>query len=435
MRLSWPGGAPVSARGRRRGEGSIYQDGDGRWRASYFDLTGRRRYLTRKTRPATVAALRQALDARDTGIHARGHALTVEEWLGHWLDTIASAKVAPLTLAGYRQKLAHHVIPRIGRVRLEQLDAEHLEETYRAAALAGLAPATVLQVHRILARALKVAHQRGRAPRNVALLVDAPSVQRGEVLPLTAAEARRVLAAATGRREAARWSVALALGLRQGEALGLTWDDVDLDAGTVTVRRQLQRLRPEHGCPAPSRCSGRSPRKCPASVPGRLVLRTTKTRKSRRTIALPETLRGALREHRQEQLAERLEEGPNWVGFDQDGQRVQLVFCHRNGRAWEPKADYQRWVALVETAGVRRARLHDARHTAATLMLLQGVPAKVVSEILGHSQITLTLDTYSHVVPELSRRAAAGMDDALWGSAVAARRARRARMSRTLGHS
>lgn len=237
----------------------------------------------------------------------------------------------------------------------------------------------------MISRALKVAMQRGRVARNVATLVDAPTARQEEVQPLTAAEARKLLQAAAELPNGARWSVALALGLRQGEALGLLWDDVDLDAGTVTVRQALQRQ------------AGKG-----------LVLVEPKSRAGRRTIKLPDQLRDALRVHRVRQAEQRLAAATVWEdrGF---------VFCQSNGRPIDRRRDWQDWKDLLRAAGVRDARLHDARHTAATLLLQQGVPARVVMNILGHSQIGLTLGTYSHVVPELAQEAAERMGNALWG--------------------
>jgi integrase len=173
--------------------------------------------------------------------------------------------------------------------------------------------------------------------------------------------------------------------LRQGEALGLAWNAVDLDVGTLTMRQALQR-QPGNG----------------------LVPVQPKSRAGRRTIALPGPLRDALRAHRTAQLAERLAAGSLW-------QDNGLVFCQVDGRPIGPCNDHRAWRALLADAGVRQARLHDARHTAATLLLQQGVPARVAMEILGHSQISLTLGTYSHVVPEVAEDAARRMGEALWG--------------------
>lgn len=228
-------------------------------------------------------------------------------------------------------------------------------------------------MHRILSRALKVALQRGRVARNVATLVDAPSVTRPEIVRLTAEEARQILTVADGTRLAARWSVALALGLRQGEALGLPWSAVDLDRGVLTVRQALQRQQ------------GKG-----------LVIVQPKTALGRRTLVLPEQLVTALKAHRDRQSAERKSAGDLW-------QDSGLVFTTPIGTPIDPRNDHRNWQLLLEDAGVRRARLHDARHTAATLLLIQGVPARVVMQILGHSQITLTLGTYTATSSRNSR--------------------------------
>lgn len=279
----------------------------------------------------------------------------------------------PSTLATYRGYIANRLIPGLGHHRLDRLQPEHLEAFYRASQDEGLSPATVLQMHRILSRALKVAHRRGKVARNVATLVDAPSVQREEVEPLTANEARRILLAAAGQRNAARWSVALALGLRQGEALGLQWDSIDVATRTLTVKQALQRRQG-----------------------GGLVLAPPKSRAGRRTIVLPDALVTELREHRARPNEERLLAGSMW----HDG---NYVFATPAGKPIDPRNDHRAWQQLLTDAGVRRARLHDARYTAATLLLAQGVPPRVAMQVLGHSQITLTLGTYSHVVPELAQ--------------------------------
>jgi hypothetical protein len=167
--------------------------------------------------------------------------LAVGHWLTFWLDHVAPARVQPSTLDGYRSKVTHRIVPARGGYRLDALQPEHVEAWRDGLRAEGLAAATVLQRFRILSRALMVAVQRGKISRNVCTLVDAPSVDRDEVRPLTAVQARRILAVAADDQNPARWSVALSLGLRQGEALGIAWDAVDLDAGTLTVRQALQR--------------------------------------------------------------------------------------------------------------------------------------------------------------------------------------------------
>jgi integrase len=181
----------------------------------------------------------------------------------------------------------------------------------------------------------------------------------------------------------ARWTVALALGLRQGEALGLRWQNVDLEEGTLAVRQALGRVKGQG-----------------------LVLGPVKSRAGRRIIALPAQLLADLRTHRVAQNAERLEAGSWWHDGD-------FVFARVDGRPIDPKRDWEEWKDLLATAGVGDSRLHDARHTAATMLLAMGVPPRVVMEILGHSRITVT-SKYQHVVDSMHRDAAEKMD-AFWG--------------------
>src|SRR3954454_23733528 len=345
------------------GESSIHKGADGRWHG-YVSMGLKeggkrdRRHVAAIKRADVVRRVRELEDQRDAGIAlSSGRGLTVEQWMHLWLETIASRKVRPSTLAGYRSCLKR-IDLHLGHHRLDKLQPEHLEAFYSRLEADGLSSTTALLHHRVISRALKVALQRGRVARNVATLVDAPTALREEVEPLTTADARRILDLAKDLPNGTRWSVALALGLRQGEALGLLWDAVDLDAGTLTVRRALQRQ------------AGKG-----------LVLVEPKSRAGRRTIKLPDALWDALRSHRAWRAERRLAAGGVW----EDG---GYVFCQPNGRPIDARRDWLEWKALLKAAGVRDARLHDARHTAATLLLQQGVPARVVMEILGHSQIS-----------------------------------------------
>ena len=304
---------------------------------------------------------------------------------GEWLDNIAARKVRARTLESYRSTVRLHLRPGVGHHRLDRLQPEHLERMYGALAEKGLSPATILRAHRVLSRALRVASQRGKVARKVATLVDPPAVKRPTTaLPLSAEEAKRVLATARAHRNSAHWTVALAVGLRQSEALGLRWADVDLDKGTLTVRRGLHR----------------------AARQG-LVYAEPKADRSRRTPALPQQLVAALRVHRVAQREERSTAGPLWEDND-------LVFAQPNGRLIERKSDWHAWKRLLAEAGVREVRLHDGRHTAATLLLSEGVHPRVVMEVLGHAQMRTTTDTYSHVMPALGKDAADRMGRALW---------------------
>ena len=428
----------VAVPGTRRsnGEGTEIKLGsDGRWHASLsFGLKSGgkrdRRHVSGTSRADVAAKIRELQTKRDAGvIPLAGAAPTLAVWLRHWLDTIAVTRIRPGTLDDYRLTVETRIIPALGHHRLDKLQPEHVEAFYAGSmrppatkdpltgattAVKPLAASSVVKMHRILSRALKVAMQRERVARNVCALVEPPTAPHVEVEPLTQTEAQRIIAAAEAGRNAARWSVALALGLRQGEALGLLWDDVDLDAATLTVRRSLERRPYRHGCE--STCSHTRAASCPMRVGGGLVLGEPKSRAGRRTIAIPAPLVAALRAHRVRQIEERLAAGQMW-------RDTRHVFATETGRPIDPTSDYRAWKQLLAAADVRDARLHDARHTAATLMLTQGVAPRVAMEVLGHSQIGLTMNTYSHVMPEVARDAADRVASALWGDGGTADRA------------
>jgi integrase len=367
-----------------------------------------RRHVSAKARKAVVDKVRDLEAKRDAGVvlTTGAGAATLADWLDHWLPTIAATRIRQSTYDGYESKIKTHIKPSIGHHRLERLQPEHLEAFYAAKIAAGLAPGTVLVCHRILSRALKVAAQRGRVARNVAEMVEPPAATAAEVVPLTAAEARKVLAEAKDKRNAARWSVGLALGLRQAEVLGARWgEDVDLEAGVWRVRQQLRRNRYRHGCDG-APCGEEKPRTCPKRRGG-LVASEPKTNRGRRTIGLPPQLLAELRAHRQAQLQERLKAGSTW-------QESNLVFAQVNGKPIDGKRDWLNWRDLLVEAGLRHTKVHDQRHTAASLLLAQGIPPRVVMEILGHSTIAVTMNIYAHVMPEAVTAATTAVADVLY---------------------
>jgi integrase len=373
------------------GRSTIVKQEDGRWHGfvsmgAKGDGSRDRRHVSAATRAAVVEKVKSLEAKRDAGlVGASGKAMLVDEWLDYWAENIASVRVRARTLATYRTMIRLHLNPYIGTRRLDQLQPEHLEQTYKQLLDKGLSPASVLRVHRMLHRALKIAMQRDRVARNVSTLVEPPRQERPKTPePLDVEECKRVLAAAEGLRNSARWTVALALGLRQSEALALQWKDIDFDRGTLSVRRGLHR------------------------VPGEgLVFTEPKTDRSRRTIAVPAPLIEALRRQRVAQNEERLVAGTEWDDWD-------LVFTQPNGRPLDKHSDYEAWIKLLNRAKVRHIRLHDGRHTAATLLLTAGVHPRVVMELLGHSQMRTTTDIYSHVMPALAQEAADRMAKTLW---------------------
>lgn len=427
--------------GRRvsNGRSSVYLGADGRWHGWVTvgvkdDGSPDRRHRTGRTEQEVSRKVQVLERQRDAGNTVRaGRAPTVEQWMTTYLDTIAVRKLAPRTLDGYRSLARNWIVPNLGKHRLDRLQPEHLDRLYTRMMAAGKASSHVLKVHRVLSRALEIAVRRGKVGRNVAKLVDAPSAGDVEITPLDLAEARKILAAVATRRNGVRWSVGLALGLRQGEALGLRWRYVDLDAGSIRVWWQLQRVTWQHGCndsaacgagrhrePCPKTCT-RHRRGCPTPCPkgcrrhastclkrqrGGLVFREPKGR-SKRVVQIPPELVPLLRRHKQAQTRERLTAGALWQDHD-------LVFCWPNGAPIDGRRDWQEWSDVLKAAGVRHVRVHDGRHTAGTLLVEQGVHVRVVQEILGHSDIRVT-QRYTHVASPIAQDAAERMGRALWG--------------------
>jgi len=415
----------VSPTRRPNGRSSVYQGSDGSWHGYVTmgvkaDGSLDRRHVRGAMERAVTTKVRALERDRDAGrVRNAGRAPTVAAWMVTYLDTIAAQKLAPKTLDDYGSKANNWIIPNLGQHRLDRLQPEYLDALYAAMLRAGKAPAHVLKVHRIVSCALKIAVRRGKVARNVATLVDPPSVQHAAQAQLTRAEARAVLAAVAGRRNGARWSVALACGLRQGEALGLRWEYVDLRTGDLKVWWQLQRNTWKHGCTDPHACGSRlhtvtcpadcrrHASRCPQRYGGGLVFRRPKGR-SRRQITMPLDLVDALRRYLEAQRAEREHAGSAWQDLD-------LVFAQPDGSPVDARQDWAEWKELLREAGVREVRVYDVRHTAGTLLVAQGVHIRAVQEILGHSDVRTT-EGYTHVASEIARDAAARMGRALWGA-------------------
>jgi integrase len=307
---------------------------------------------------------------------------SVGTFLEQWLAETAKVKVRPSTFVSYEGIIRLHLLPDLGKIQLRKLAPGHIQRILNRKLRQGLSPRRVQYVHAVLRHALNHAVRWQIISRNPATLVDTPRVPVKEVEPLSAEQALNLLEAARGDRLEALYTVALSLGLRQGEALGLRWQDVELDRAQLHVRGALQR------------------------VDGAFTFVEPKTRRSRRTLALPGPVVGKLREHRAKQIQDRLLAGGKW-------QESGLIFTSRTGRPLDGTNVTTSFQRLLARAGLPRKRFYDLRHSCATLLLVQGVPARVVMEILGHSQIGLTLNTYTHVLPELQLEAARRMGDFL----------------------
>ncbi|MGZ6376061.1 MAG: tyrosine-type recombinase/integrase [Ktedonobacterales bacterium] len=370
---------------RGNGEGSIRKRSDGRWEARITRDDGTPKSIYGKTRAQAAALMAAALRDQAQGVPImRNERLTVAAFLRDWLPRHA-ARIEHSTASRYREFLELHIIPTLGKTTLTKLTAHDLERLY-AAKLKTHSASTVRKVHLCLHLALEDALRKGLIARNVCDLATVPKPPRARFDVWTQDEATRFLAAVRGERLEALYVLALSVAMRQGELFALHWRDVDLDAGALYISGSLRRH----------------------TGLGRVV-KAPKTATSRRRIRLPAHAVDALRRHKARQDEERLILGDEWDDHD-------LVFCNGIGRGLERQnVDAKDYYPLVAHAGVPRIRFHDLRHTCATLLLRAGVHPKKVSELLGHASIAITLDLYSHFLPDMQEETAAAMD-AIFGS-------------------
>lgn len=337
----------------------------------------------------TKAAAQRSLDELKSAIHrdeyVEPHRSSFEGFLRvTWLPAIRRS-LRPSTFCSYEDQLRVHVIPALGSIPLQRLEPAHLDSFYgkllesgRANGVGGLSPRTVRYIHTIIRKALKDAVRWSMVVRNVADLATPPrsrDTRAPEMVSWTPEEVARFLDHTRDTREHPLWVLALSTGMRRGELVGIRWDDVDLDAARLTVRRALVSVRYE------------------------MIESEPKTEKSRRPIALDPQTVAVLREWRVRQLEERLLCGEGWIDTGQ-------VFTRADGSGLHPDRVSKLFDSAIENAGVPRVRFHDVRHTWATMALRAGVHPKIVSERLGHSSIQITLDIYSHVSEDQDREAA-----------------------------
>lgn len=400
-------------RGKKRanGEGHIRQRKDGRYEAQVFVTThdgGRKRVsVYGKSWEACHDQVVKLLDQERRGLPAVTTTMTVGEYMRYWLTEVAEPSIRRTTFVTYEGAVRLHIIPGLGARKLKALQASHIrtwlnglrrvcqccaqgKDAKRAESRNGVArccaktrpvccrdylsDSSIRHLLRVLRAALQNAVDEELLSRNVARLVKLRVTDNRKVRAFTADEARRLLATAREHRLYALWAVALAIGLRRGEALGLSWSDVDLGAGRLTVRQALYR------------------------VDKALALEDVKTDASNATIPLPKSLIGVLKAHRKRQLEERFEAGEDW-------QDSGLVFTTKLGGPIEPRNVNRMFSVLCTRANVRQVRVHDLRHSCATLLFTMGVDAATVQRILRHSSISVTTSTYVEVIELVQRDA------------------------------
>jgi integrase len=374
-------------RRRGRGEGNIRLRADGRWEARITLPTGKRKSLMGHTRADVAEKLADAMAAQGRGLLV-SKSMTVKAWGDQWLKQHV-ADLRPATVRSYTQVWNDHVTPFLGAQRLDRLTPAQVHGWQVELRKAGTGARTCALAHSVLRACLGRALRLDLLARNVCTQVTPAPVSRKTVAAFSLEEARAFLKACEGHRYAALYTVALAIGLRLGEALGLQWRDVDLDAGAIVVRQQLQRV-------ATPGAEGKSA----------LTLVPVKTRTGERRVTLPAFAVDALRAHRQAQNTARLK-AETWHdrGF---------VFTRPNGLPLDPTGVTHDFRKLLTAAKLPALTFHGLRHSAASLLIASGLDARTVAETLGHSDVRLTLSVYAHVF-EGSRREAARRMNRLLG--------------------
>ena len=360
------------------GEGSIWRRTDGRWVGATYAATnmgGRKRvHVYGKTRTEARAKLTELQRELDRGVRVPVENWTVQEYLEHWLTDVVKPNRAPKTHQGYELVVRRHIVPRIGRRKLRALAVHDVRRMVQDLQDSGMRKRGVQFVHSTLRAGLQNAVRDELVTRNVAKLVQVPTPQYEVGRGLSPDQARKLLDRAKDDRLSALYVVAVYLGLRRGELLGLQWENIDLDEETLQVVQTLQR------------------------VDGRLQLLPPKTRTSRRTIPMPAPVVDALRSHKVAQGKERLAAGPRWTD-------TGMVFATTVGTPIEPDNLSRSWYRIRTVLDEPLPRFHDLRHTCVTLLLTEGVAPHIVQQIVGHSGIDVTMTIYAHTSLDEKRKA------------------------------
>jgi integrase len=346
-------------------------------------VTGKRRQkrVTARTRRECEEKIRAILDQADEGDAVGHEKLTLEEFAKQWLEAVEPA-LRPSTFRRYADMLRVHILPQLGKRQLPKLTPSDLQRFYANRLTYGLSSTSVHHLHVMLHRVLKQAERWGMVSRNVASMVDAPRRTFPEITTWNLEQVNHFFTVADQHHLAALWRLALLTGMRRGELLGLKWEDIDFDRGVLAVRRTMSR--------------GKG---------GQWELGQPKTTSGRRSIALPASCVTVLRKHRANQNVQRLRLGELW-------QDCGFVLTNRTGGSLHVNSLGAAFKAVTATSKLPVIRFHDLRHTSATLLLAQGVHPKIVQERLGHADISMTLNRYSHVTPDMQRSAADMLDAA-----------------------
>lgn len=377
---------------RGNGKGSIFLRKDGRWSAIISLGNGKRKTLYGKTKKEARDKLQAALHQVEQQTLVGTSQQKLGEFLTHWLEDTHKYSLRQRTYERYDQILHLHLIPDLGHHPIQTLTPQHLQAFYKQKLEKGLSKSTVRTFHHVLHKALDTALRWGLVLRNVCELVTPPRREHYEIQPLSIEQVQQFLKALPGNPLEMLFLLALGTGMRQGEIMALKWQDIDLVRGILQVRRVLThvaiRLRKE-GEPS-------------------YIETEPKTRSGRRCLMLPEVVLQALIVHKEKQAQHSREAGRYWQHHD-------YVFCTKLGTHLTPTHVVTTFKSLLKKAGLPVIRFHDLRHTAATTLLALGVNPKIVQEMLGHTEIGMTLDIYSHVLPTMQKEAMHKLNSALWG--------------------
>ncbi len=354
----------------------------GKRRQSWHTIKGTKREADKK--------LRELLTAQDNGIFIKSSKQTFGDWLESWCRDYVKIQTTQRTFDSYYQNVVSHIMPALGKVVLTELDAQTIQAYYahqlekgRSDGKGGLSARSVLYQHRIINKCLKQATKLGLIMRNPADAVEPPRPRRTAVAVPDKNELPKLLDAFESSPYYVFYCLLLYCGMRRGEALALRWKNIDLKEGKLQITETAFTLRS-----------------------GEYVIKEPKTPHSRRSIDIPPTMKLLLLEYKSDQTAYYAKLGVELNSHD-------FVFTRPNGEPLNPNTVTHTFLKAVRKAGFNNLRLHDLRHFHATLMLQAGVHPKIVSERLGHASINITLDTYSHVMPGMQKKAAMLFDKML----------------------
>lgn len=379
--------------------GTVFRRKDGRWQGSVYlgtdPQTGRekKKIFYGQSEEEVKEKLRKFIAMRELGLCAEESNTTLEQWLDLWLEQYAKPRIRPTTYNNYEMIVRVHIKPHLGRIKLSKLQPRQIQVFYnylleegRVKEKGGLSPRTVAITHVILHEALEQAKKEGLVTRNVAELCSPPKQVKREARYLTLEEEEKFLSVLKDEPLGAAFILLLGTGLRRGELLGLRWQDVHIEKdgeGYIEVKQQLVKAK----------INGKNT----------LIFQPPKTEKGKRIIPLPSWAVEALKRHKEKQDKHKAKCGGKYYDHD-------LVFATSSGKPIHPRNFHRSFKRLLEKAKIQNATIHSLRHTFASRLLELNEHPKVVQELLGHNQISVTLDTYSHILPEIKKKAIAKLE-------------------------